>query len=157
MEQKRKVSPRILEYPQLEKYVAIECNCKSCTSMCKKNSCWPTPEEAKELLRLGYGNKMMRNYFVTRNPGEEDIYAIVPAVIGHEGKKFQDWFGGTCTLYKDGLCTLHDKGLKPSHGKFASCKTSQPYLFEDIAKTWANPEAQQLVKWWTRKFSTGKR
>lgn len=58
------------------------CSCITCQGKCEV-PCWPTPEEAEKLIRLGYGNRLM---LVSRDLNDKEIFVICPARNGNETK-----------------------------------------------------------------------
>ena len=42
--------------------VPSECACGGCSQMCTR-PCWPTPEEARRLIRAGLGDRLMLDYW----------------------------------------------------------------------------------------------
>lgn len=128
--------------------------------MCKR-PCWGTPEDAKRLIDAGYGHRLTRDFWGSREDGVNvDTHILCPALKGYEGTKapFFPRSEEGCTFWKDGLCELHDLGLKPIEGKLATCKPSELdesgeiALHEEIYLTWKNPEAQQFVMDWEEKY-----
>jgi len=122
--------------------------------MCKV-PCWPSPDEAKLLIKLGYGPKMM--IAEREDPTKEDRYISVlcPAKRGLEGK---DNFKATkkgCVFQKKGLCQLHNI-CKPIEGRLAICEGREPVDLRDrVAMLWDNRKAQLLVTRWVKKFGKG--
>lgn len=63
----------------LKKYEETTCGCKTCKSMCKSAPCWPTPAEARKLIKAGYGDKLMLE-------NRRDLFLLSPAIEYYEGK-----------------------------------------------------------------------
>lgn len=133
------------------------CSCETCQSMCKV-PCWPSPDEYRQLVALGYGSKMM---LTDRGHPTEDRYitVIAPAKRGREGKdNVAD--GENCVFQNDaGLCDLHNI-CKPLEGRLAICendfKGKEPVDLRDrVASLWDNPEAIELVRGWITIYGNG--
>lgn len=135
--------------------VPVECSCETCKAMCQR-PCWPSPDEAQKLIDVGYGPRLMNDYWVGGGPDGDNIELLCPALKGYEGKSTPYSPRGKCTFQDEaGLCKLHDLGLKPIEGRLASCKHEDGEghrIHEDTAMTWNNPEAQQKVKDWRATF-----
>jgi len=138
-----------------------ECSCGDCQSMCNR-PCWPTPEEAKRLIEAGFGDKLMLDHWVG-NPKDDDVdwedycgdtRILSPACQGSEKRRAPFWPEGRCTMQNEqGLCRLHTfEGLKPIEGRLAACHDgpddTPSNLHQEVAKLWANPEAQKLCDEW---------
>lgn len=142
------------------KQITNPCTCKTCKDMCQR-PCWPTPEEAQELINAGYGSKLMLDYWSRCEYDEEtdtyltNIEILSPALYGYAGRSAPWWPTGKCSLQDDdGLCELHDKDLKPIEGRLCSCDESVDVgkLHEDIAMMWDTEEARKIVDCWRREF-----
>lgn len=125
---------------KITNYKTNECSCETCKSMCDR-PCWPTPDEALLLIEKGYGDKLMKDWWVSDN----DIYLLCPACAGYEGRNAPAWPNGKCIFFNDG-CYIHN--IKPSEGKIANCKHTPENLHKEIAMLWNNPEAQKIVSNW---------
>jgi len=124
----RSILEKTKSYGKFEESI---CACKTCVSMCKTNPCWPTPNEVRELIKAGYGDRLMIDWW---EDYPEDIHLFCPASENFEKSRapeaqdsieyFAGWTKGRCTfLSKDNKCELHDKGLKPLEGRVATHKT----------------------------------
>jgi hypothetical protein len=136
------------------KLIPESCACETCQSMCK-NPCWPSPEEAGRLIKLGYGPKMMvaeRSFPQTPDAtGYKYIPVLSPARPGLEGKGNDSYIEG-CVFQKKGLCQLHTI-CKPIEGRLAICKGREPVDLRDrVAQLWDNKKAQALVDKWVTAF-----
>jgi len=90
------------------------CSCPACAEMCANSTCLPSPEEARNLIKLGYGPSLAHYKF---GGGGE---LVGPAPLGMENQKnLPHTRFGPCTFFKNNLCTLHEKGLKPLEGRLA--------------------------------------
>lgn len=109
------------------------CDCRVCVSMCKRNPCWPTPKEAQAISDVGFGKRLMADWW--EEPGDSRTLILCPASVGHEGKMAPEmpllanltasWSKGRCTfLTKAGRCELHDRGLKPLEGRVMHHKST---------------------------------
>ena len=126
------------------------CDCDECVAMCERRPCWPTPDEARKLIHLGYAHRLMRDYWVgDYEQGDTDI--IAPAIEGREGRGAPWWPTGRCTmLTDDGRCALHDTGAKPLEGRMAICgDVDEPRDWHgDIAKMWDSDDGRAVVALW---------
>jgi hypothetical protein len=130
------------------------CSCHCCQSMCMGVTCWPTFEEVKTLIELGYGDRLMCNWFLKR---DEEILILTPANAGKEGRWASFLPLGQCTFLEEGMCQLHDKGLKPCEGrKVDHTTTHKPgnKIKANIKATWDTPEAQAYIGWWLKEYHT---
>lgn len=125
-----------------------QCDCDTCKSMCEV-PCWPTPEEAKTLIRLGYGPKMMLN---VRYFSKYEVAVISPARRGAEGQS--GYYGSYgCVLQKRGRCTIHTV-CKPIEGRLAICSGREPIQLRDrVLQLWDNDAARRLVRRWIHKYA----
>ena len=135
------------------------CTCEKCRSLCRE-PCWPTPDEARELMARGFGAKMMLTW-VERPSGHTLL--LCPAVAGYDGTFApvpNEWdldnADKRCTmLTDDGLCALHDLGLKPLEGRLAS--GCAPYSGRRVrgalCDLWETARAQTVVEVWRRQFT----
>lgn len=131
------------------------CDCSICRSMCHNSPCWPSPQEAKKLIKLGYGSRMMLTS--QSHPFDRPIrtiFVISPARQNCGGRTND--YGKACTFQKKGLCTLHNI-CKPIEGRLAICKGPEPdNLRDQVLLLWDNPSAQKLVEEWIEKFGKNK-
>ena len=131
-----------------------ECSCVHCKGMCIV-PCWPTPEEAKKLIELGYGNRLMLNSRFYDVLGKE-VFLLCPAKKEQETLYAEsESLGPSCTFQtSDGLCSLHNI-CKPLEGRLAICKGREPVdLRLRILELWDNEKAKNLVTSWIKKFMT---
>lgn len=130
-----------------------ECDCEECSSMCN-GPCCGTAEEIKNLIKLGYANRLMLDDF----PPGPDL--VKPALKGYEGKR-SPWETRTeegCTFWKEGKCELHNLGLKPMQGSLAhhsQSREEQIEIEDFIRDTWISGEdGTEVIEQW--KSVTGK-
>lgn len=123
---------------------STECACDICKKMCDR-PCWPSPEEARKLIEMGYSERLMLDYWAS----EKNIELICPAILTFEGQQAPFIPIGGCTFKdKEGLCMLHDKGLKPIEGRLPDHNSKIPNLHHEVARLWDNDEGRKLVKEW---------
>lgn len=123
--------------------------------MCR-HPCWPTPDEAKAIIGVGLGDKLMVDYWINIDRPDTDI--LCPAVPGYEGRGAPSWRefsdkDSRCVFQSaDGLCELHDMGLKPIEGRLSlGCKsTYHEVTHEYMFRMWDNEDAQELVSEWRK-------
>jgi Fe-S-cluster containining protein len=136
----------------------MECSCTKCVALCERNPGWTMPEEAIKLMDLGYGPRMMLDWYSKLS---EDIFILAPASIGYEGKNAPDinflsavsggWCKGRCTmLTEDGLCEIHNSGAKPLHCREASAcgKQKDVHSTKEVSVMWDTDLGRQTVKRW---------
>lgn len=125
------------------------CSCHKCVKMCEDRPCWPTPEEADQLIENGFADKLMLDWWSACGPDDEDIFLLGPAIVGREGQYAPSFPWGRCNLLtENGMCSLHDKGLKPLEGRLANCKTDQPKLHGFVARKWDCELGRAVVARW---------
>lgn len=126
----------------------MDCTCDECKAMCV-TPCWPTPAEARELMRLGYTDRMMLDFWV--GP-DAYIYIVCPAERGHEGG-IAGWVssGGCAFQTEEGLCEVHDV-CKPIEGREAICRAKRPTEYpkagdmrKRVKELWDTPAGYELV------------
>ena len=126
------------------------CTCEECKAMCDR-PCWPSPDEARTLIELGYAKKMMNDYWARFGEDKGDIQIISPAHVGYEGQQAPFWPTGKCTLLTDeSLCSIHDI-CKPIEGRMATCDDTQrnpPNWHLEVANMWDSPEGEAVVRLW---------
>lgn len=130
----------------LKKYRETVCACKICKSMCKSAPCWPTPAEARKLIKAGYGDKLMLE-------NRRNLFLLSPAMEYYEGKTAPlPFVEGRCVfLTTAGKCNLHKIGLKPVEGRLADCTNdAQDDLRTLVLKTWDNKTGQNLAANWMK-------
>lgn len=129
------------------------CVCDACRGMCLVRPCWPTPDEANQLITAGWTDHLMADRFVTEDGG--DLWLLCPAAVGHE-RGYAPSFGWAgcprpkrCALLtaEEYLCPLHDLGLKPLEGRLAIHGSKQNSHWA-IGCSWDTPEAQTLALGW---------
>jgi hypothetical protein len=95
----------------------VTCACEQCKAMCAESTCLPTPDEARELVRMGYGSRLA-TYDFGAAIGRTDIRFVGPAPKGHEGARDLRSPKGRCTFFtEDGRCEIHRH--KPLEGRLA--------------------------------------
>jgi hypothetical protein len=95
----------------------IVCACEKCQAMCASSTCLPTPAEARELVRRGYGSRLATYRF---EPDPQKLSFVGPAPAGMEGARdLPHTRTGPCTFFHGGRCDLHNPGLKPLEGRLA--------------------------------------
>jgi len=140
-----------------------ECSCEICKGMCGR-SCWPTPLEASTLIGLGYGSRMMLDYWQGSPTGirtfdedgdEEysDIYIICGASKGYEGRFANFMFQKEPCVFqtKQGLCEIHNV-CKPLEGRMATCDESfesKINYHKEIAIMWESWEGKLVNSQWS--------
>lgn len=93
----------------------IECKCSLCKSQCKRQ-CLGTPDDIKNIIEAGYGNRIMAiNWDGAKQMGIYD--KTIPIFTPLYDREKQ-----SCTFFTNGLCELHDLGLKPTEGKLSHHK-----------------------------------
>ncbi len=126
------------------------CACPSCVEACRQRPCWPTPDEVRKLIELGYGKRLWLDYWCGErydNPNR-DIHIPAPAITGYENRMASFFPVGQCTfLNAEGLCEIH--AVKPMEGRLITCSGATPNdLHRTVAMMWNNPAAQKLADAW---------
>jgi len=125
------------------------CSCDTCKKMCDR-PCWPTPEEVEELVKKGFGKRLMLDWW--QRCFSDDIMLVSPALIGFEQRMAPSLhpIGGCTFQNSDGLCELHQIGLKPIEGRLASCKRqNNGYdLHKAVSELWDSDKGREVVKLW---------
>ena len=132
-----------------EKYQESQCDCPKCVKCCERRPCWPTPEEAEALIKNGFADKLMLDWWVSA----PNIYLVSPAIVNYEGKTAPEIPRGKCALLdENSKCVLHDLSLKPFEGRATqACKDHDTdSLHEDVAMTWNNDKGKEVVKLWKK-------
>lgn len=140
-----------------------EYNCKGCTDgekFCRR-PCWGTPDDIKKIIKAGYGERLMVDYWSVRDG--EDVEIVCPANPNYEAScapevTFLSFGGGDllsgCTFQGDDkLCEIYK--IRPFEGKTSCCKRTRKEtedLHEKVMKTWNTEEGKELVKEWKEKF-----
>ena len=127
------------------------CTCPRCVACCDRPG-WPTPAEAKRLIHMGLGGRLMLDYWAEDSdlPYTE---VLSPAVKGNEGRGAPFWPSGGCTFLKEGLCEIHDSGAKPYECRAAhhSREDADVEVCSDhlrVARMWATPKGRAIVEAW---------
>jgi len=127
----------------------VDCgSCEKGVQMCKTYPCFVTFQEAKKLIDLGFQDKLMLDWW-ENDDLQIDFYLLSCANTGLEKTLATQSREGQCTfLTQDNKCQIHNI-CKPIEGQSACCKKSNKSarsLHDSVARTWDNPEAQQLIK-----------
>lgn len=103
----------------------------------------PTPDEARDLIRAGYGERLATYRFEWRG----QVFRLVgPAPAGHEGSRDRpDTLVGPCTFLRNGKCELHEPGLKPSEGRLASHDRDPFPIRLSVANTWTGKRIDSVL------------
>ncbi len=110
--------------------------------MCRHSACLPTPDEARTLIKAGYGPRLARYEWTTDIPN-----AIGPALKGFEGHILHLTKGGPCTFHlEDGRCELHALGLKPLEGRLAHHDRNWMAVRAQVLKTWLGKRYESVRK-----------
>lgn len=121
----------------------LSCTCSKCVQMCKHSPCIPTVDQARELIKAGYGDRLAISQVLLPHIGVDQH------VISGKGTRNPDGMTMQCNfLTPDGKCELHDLGLKPLEGRLASCKHTAEESFimrKAICKDWDTQEAYHLM------------
>lgn len=94
----------------------ITCECPACAAMCAGSTCLPTPDEARALIKAGYGDRLATYRFA---PDLEKLAFVGPAPKGQEGARDLKHTRRGCTFFDGKHCELHGLGLKPLEGRLA--------------------------------------
>lgn len=134
------------------------CSCLRCKSMCQQ-PCWPTPKEARKLMKAGFGGRLMldmRELGSFKSPTM--VFLLSPAHKGAEGKAILHADRAkNCTfqLPKTHRCELHALGLKPLEGVQAMHGDRHEVSLDRrmaIVKKWHTKEGVAVLKTWHKKF-----
>jgi hypothetical protein len=109
--------------------------------MCATSVCVPTPDEARSLIRRGFGKQLARYKF---NPHNDDQSVIAPKTVGHDEILDSTTVGG-CVFHKDGLCELHELGLKPLEGRLAHHTREPTHIRLHVLRQWAGKRYQRVA------------
>lgn len=141
------------------------CACETCINMCRTRVCWGTPEDALKLIKAGFGNRLMNDYWLggRYDDGYSDISLLCPASTGYDGlmaPEERKLLGPCVFLTSEGMCELHTLGLKPTECRLAIHQMGSGDIdtnHRDAAMSWNNEEAQRLVyDWWSDHNLTGR-
>lgn len=129
-----------------DKYPPSEpCSCEICLAYCKRPGWW-TVEEAANVIKAGYANRIMLEIAPEQNFG-----VLSPAFKGCEGGIALNIYAQQgCNFFKNNLCELHGTGLMPLECRF--CHHDRIGLGKqchlDIEKDWNTSNGQSLIKEW---------
>ncbi len=135
----------------------IECACDKCISACKYRPCWGTIEDMENIIDKGFSASLMLEHCLVlehwspyKEDGEiENVFLLVPALRGYEGRRAPFYPIGTCTfLNKEDRCIIHK--IKPTLGKVMSHNDIGSELGEHkiVAKSWYCEEGINLIERW---------
>lgn len=108
----------------------VECKCSICKSQCQKAVCLGTPEDIMNLVKAGFGSRLMQTSWgagVKMGLIKEPVDIIAP---------LYDTEKGACTFFTNGLCELHDLGLKPTEGKLSHHTTDLANFIAKKSLSW---------------------
>ena len=143
-------------YSDLEGVKDSECSCTKCVEMCANRPCWGIPKDIQHLIDLGYGKRLMQDYWggnfngtpidADNFDGYYDIQIISPALVGHESGHSPFMPFGRCTfLTADNKCEIHV--YKPTEGRKAICNHESPIILHAyVARTWDTPDGNAVVE-----------
>ena len=130
------------------------CTCEKCVAACEHRPCWGTPREIKKLIKEGYANRLMEDWWAAT----PNIIIISPACEGHGGLRAPDGilpvFGRCVFLDSNNLCEIHAQ--KPEEGRDVFGCRETPNVFavhEAVAMTWDSSEGRRIVKMWRKKMN----
>ena len=118
----------------------MQCDCPKCAAMCANSTCLPTPSEARDLIRAGYGQRLATYRFW---PDPKRMAFVGPAPRGQEGARNLMHTRGGCTFFDGAHCELHSKGLKPLEGRLAH-----------HTRPWEPIRLHMLTHWKGRQFQS---
>lgn len=113
-----------------------ECACKDCVSMCEVFPCWPTPEEALNLIAADLKH-MLELTWADSSKGL-GVRVLVP-------KSIKTSFKQVCIFLDHGKCELHSTGLKPTEGKLAHHEHTPNDLHQAVIETWESDDGFAVV------------
>jgi hypothetical protein len=121
--------------------------------MCHHRPCYGTPVEIWRIIKAGYGEQLMVDWW-DRDGELPYIEIICPAIVGSEQQMAPKWPVGRCALHTpDELCPLHKPGLKPREGRLVMHDYCPPGLHKDMVKTWNTWMGRKIVELWKKRFS----
>lgn len=141
--------------PELDCLPVSECSCPSCVRMCTHSRpCWGTPKEIKNLIEMGYANRLMEDYYEGDLDGEDMPYTgiITPAITGHENKQAPFFPVGKCTfLTSENKCEIHS--MKPIEGKVATHGVGNDSwkVHRSLVNIWDTNDGKYVVALWREK------
>jgi len=147
--------------------------------MCYNTPCMGSVDDLEKIIDAGYAKNLMLDWWtgtgdrtdkqsqeirkLTRreNPFVNDVFYLVPAIVGVEGKKTPYSRNGKCNLLINNQCSLHSLNLKPIQGRMSCCKVDRVYLDEEgkeqdlderfpILHTWNTERGQKLIERWKK-------
>jgi hypothetical protein len=128
--------------------VPVSCNCAQCQAMCNSSTCLPTPQEARELLRRGYAERLATYRFM---PDPAQLAVLGPAPRGQEGAEdLPHTQAGPCTFFHNGLCELHDLRLKPLEGRLAHHSIPWQPVRMHLLSHWKGRQFDSVTTAWRR-------
>lgn len=131
-----------------ERYPTSECDCHQCVSMCERIPCWPSPQEARDLIESGYGRKLMHTVDYDYRIGY-DIELICPAPQDYTPGTFtSDRYGVCVFLTNDDLCQIHNTGFKPIEARLVDHRNAPEDLHLQVLLLWDTPEGKEVIKLW---------
>jgi len=118
--------------------------------------CWPTPEEANKLLKLGYGHQLCLDHYYNHNYGPM-VWALAPRRIPNKRetpkdlRKYGPGLSGCCLQTKEGLCSIHNI-CKPIEGRLASSHINLEdeghNLRYSVGKMWMTAYGDSIYQRW---------
>ena len=120
----------------------LQCDCPKCAAMCANSTCLPTPEEARALIRAGYGSRLATYRF---QPDPERWAFVGPAPKGQEGARDLPHTMAGCTFFDGKHCELHDLGLKPLEGRLAHHTRPWQPIRLHMATHWKGKQFQSVL------------
>ncbi len=146
-----------------------ECNCRKCRDLCFGHPGWPTPGEARAMIRAGYGPRLRIGIFEADDDDDRFtgiVYALAPGHRDYGG----DWHaslvrirrhgrsGVGCTFHRGG-CQLHGTPAKPQECRLSFACTRRftdrrgYQLRSDVAALWDTKHSRRLIGAWRRRFA----
>lgn len=121
----------------------VACACSKCAAMCANSTCLPTPEEARALIRAGFGERLATYKF---HPESDALSFVGPAPMGFEGaRELADTRRG-CTFFDGAHCQLHALGLKPLEGRLAHHDRDWRPIRIGMAAHWRGRQFASVLK-----------
>lgn len=124
--------------PDINSFKESICSCNICKSMCK-NPCIPTPDEAMNLMNLGYNLDSRFFYLQHEDYNYDDVEVLLP---------YKNLDTCACEFQNnEGLCELHDKGLKPLEGRLALHGVNyEDSSHEVILSLWLTDKGKKVIE-----------
>lgn len=107
--------------------------------MCAHSTCLPTPDEARALIKAGFGDRLARYEFL------DGSRVVGPAPVDHDGSVLS-MTDRRCAFFKDGLCELHALGLKPMEGRLAHHTRDFRPIRHAVLATWKGKRYESICK-----------